>query len=75
MHVHAFGFAYTAAGRKGFVRLLIARGTDIEAKSDSENTPLHYAAAQGKKDVIGVLLQNNANVSTCNINHFNVNVL
>lgn len=39
------------------VSLLIARGADIESRGLNDWTPLHYAAACGRRDIVELLLQ------------------
>ncbi|GFZ13569.1 hypothetical protein Acr_23g0019540 [Actinidia rufa] len=48
------------SGLKELMRLLILKGAAIDVKSDA-GTPLHYAAAQGKKDSVKILLDKKAN--------------
>lgn len=42
------------------VQLLLKKGTSVEAKDDSGDTPLHYAARRGRKDVVKMLLDADA---------------
>ncbi|CAL5436790.1 unnamed protein product [Camellia sinensis] len=47
-------------GHKEFLRLLISKGAEVDAKSDS-GTPLQCAAAKGRKEAVKILLDRNAN--------------
>jgi len=47
--------------------LLIEAGANINIQDESGNTPLHYSAANGKKDVVKYLLENKADASIVNI--------
>jgi ankyrin repeat protein len=50
------------AGIEELLRLLISKGAKVDAISNC-GTPLHNAAAFGKKDSVRILLENGANVS------------
>jgi ankyrin repeat protein len=43
-------------------RLLLERGADINALSETRSTPLHLAAQDGRIEVVRVLLKHGANV-------------
>ncbi|MHC4604697.1 MAG: ankyrin repeat domain-containing protein, partial [Planctomycetota bacterium] len=45
------------------VRLLIARGADVNAKDNSGWTPLHQAAGGGHKDIVELLIEKGADVN------------
>lgn len=45
------------------MQLLISKGAVIEAESDG-GTPLHCAAALGRKEAVKILLDREANVSS-----------
>jgi ankyrin repeat protein len=45
------------------VKLLLTRGADANAKANNGGTPLHYAAANGYKDVAELLLASKADVN------------
>ena len=47
-------------GQLGVVKLLIARGANVRAKSPLGMTALHFAALAGKADAVKVLLANGA---------------
>ncbi|KAL7198680.1 hypothetical protein ACSBR2_021063 [Camellia fascicularis] len=47
-------------GHKEFLRLLISKGAEVDANSDS-GTPLQCAAAKGRKEAVKILLDRNAN--------------
>lgn len=49
------------------VKLLIEAGANINIQDESGNTPLHYSAANGKKDVVKYLLDNKADASIVNV--------
>jgi len=49
------------------VKLLVERGADINIQDESGNTPLHYAAVNGKKDVVRFLLDNKADAGIVNV--------
>lgn len=49
------------------VKLLIEAGANINIQDESGNTPLHYSAANGKKDVVKYLLENKADASIVNV--------
>jgi ankyrin repeat protein len=45
---------------------LLYKGANINVQDESGNTPLHYAAANGKKDMVALLLENQADPTTVN---------
>ncbi|KAL0003571.1 hypothetical protein SO802_017352 [Lithocarpus litseifolius] len=53
-------YSYTVAGNKRILRLLISKGGKVDAISNC-GTPLHNAAAHGKKDSVRILFENHAN--------------
>jgi uncharacterized protein len=48
------------------VKLLIEKGTNINAEDEGGNTALHFAAANGKKDIAKFLLENGAKSDVTN---------
>jgi ankyrin len=52
-----------STGNIDMVRLLLARGADIEAHDKAGATALHYAARVGHKDIAGLLIDNSADVN------------
>ena len=57
-------YAATVGGDKEVVKLLIAKGADVNAKAGiSEKTPLHEAASSGHKEVVELLIANGADVN------------
>jgi ankyrin repeat protein len=42
--------------------LLIDKGASLEAKGQNDSTPLHFAAREGKTDVVNLLLERGASV-------------
>jgi ankyrin repeat protein len=46
------------------VRLLIEQGADVNMSQAGGYTPLHQAAANGRADLIGILLEAGANPAT-----------
>ena len=54
-------YSYTVAGIKRILHLLISKGANVDAISN-HGTPLHNAAAHGKKDSVRILLENHADV-------------
>ncbi|KNA12819.1 hypothetical protein SOVF_122490 [Spinacia oleracea] len=53
--------AFTMAGRKDLVNLLITEGAAVDALSFTKGTPLLLAAAYSMKDAVKILLEHNAN--------------
>ena len=41
---------------------LLDAGADVNATDKNSNTPLHYAAGYGRKDVVEVLMKSGASV-------------
>ena len=46
--------------------LLLNKGANVNIQDESENTPLHYAACNSKKDIVALLIKNGANVNLTN---------
>jgi len=46
------------------VRCFLLRGADVNAKDEYGNTPLHFAAWHGHREVIEVLIDKGANVNS-----------
>jgi len=57
------GIEYQSASHRDVVKLMVAKGADINAKDYNGTTPLHEAAWSGHKDVVELLVDNGANVS------------
>lgn len=57
------GCCVCAYGQSGVVRLLIARGANINATGDRGNTTLHYAATMGYEEVVAFLVMQTAGIS------------
>jgi uncharacterized protein len=58
-----------AAVKSGFlsmVKLLISKGATVDGQDESGNTPLHFAAALGKKDIVKFLLDSKADTTLVN---------
>jgi hypothetical protein len=53
----------SARGYLQIVRLLVAKGADLEARNRSQKTPLHRAASHGHVQVVDFLAQSGANLS------------
>lgn len=45
------------------VKLLLDHKAEVDARTDLNRTPLHFAAAKGKFQVVFILLQYRANVN------------
>jgi len=41
----------------------LAAGADVNAKNRAENTPLHYAAVEGRKEIAELLIAKGADVN------------
>ena len=55
-----------SAGQIGVVKLHLAAGTDVNVKTVSFSTPLHYAAMHGYKEIAELLIAKGADVSAKN---------
>ena len=53
----------TIQDRKEVAELLIAKGSDVNAKNEEGYTPLHYAASNGHKEVTELLIAKGADVN------------
>lgn len=54
-------------GQKGIVQIFLKKGGINVNKRDAEgNTPLHYACLKGYRDIVNLLLDNDADVSIAN---------
>ncbi|KAF8243859.1 hypothetical protein K440DRAFT_636735 [Wilcoxina mikolae CBS 423.85] len=53
-------------GHEATVRLLLEKGTDIEAKAINERTALHFAAMSGHDAIVRLLLNRSANIQAQN---------
>ena len=51
------------SNKKEVVELLIAKGADVNAKSNRGETPLHLAAYNGHKEIVVLLIDASANVN------------
>ena len=51
-----------SAGQIGVVKLHLAAGTDVNVKTVSFSTPLHYAASGGHKEIVVRLIAEGADV-------------
>jgi len=60
-HVHALHQA-AANGDIDQVRILIAKGVDVNAHDDAKLTPLHYVAKSGIAEIVQLLLEAGADV-------------
>ena len=61
--------ALMTAARDGNIEVVkqhLAAGTDVNAKTGSGWTPLHYAAREGHKEITDLLLTNGADVNAKN---------
>jgi len=47
----------TACSHAEFARMLLERGTTIDAKGQYDRTPLHWAAGNGQTEVVRSLLE------------------
>ena len=52
-----------SAGQIGVVKLHLAAGTDVNVKTVSFSTPLHYAAMHGYKEIAELLIDKGADVN------------
>lgn len=48
------------------IKILLEYGSDVNAKDDYENTPLHWSAYGGKSDGIKILLDHGAKINIRN---------
>lgn len=55
------------SGHRVVVKTLLANGSDINARNNYGNTPLHFAVKD--KDIVKVLLENQADPNVLNISH------
>src|SRR5207245_9851476 len=53
-------------GHADLVKVLLDRGTDVNARNASGSTPLHDAALKGQTEVVRVLLEHGADVKAKN---------
>jgi ankyrin repeat protein len=51
------------AASRGVAELLLAGGAEVNARTGEGGTPLHYAAANGCKDVVELLLARGAEIN------------
>lgn len=56
-------FDYAAVGDIEKIKSLITEGADVNTKSQSDITALHWAVANGHKDIVELLLQKGADVN------------
>lgn len=59
-------YAAVLSGHKDVVEFLVAKGADVNAKSNDGYTSLHAAAADGYKDVVALLIAKGADVNARN---------
>ena len=53
-------------GQKSIVQIFLKKGSIDVNKRDAEgNTPLYYACLKGLRDIVGLLLDSDADVFTC----------
>ena len=50
-------------GNIGAVKQHLAAGTDVNAKTGLDATPLHFAAREGHKELVELLIANGADVN------------
>ena len=50
-------------GKTEVAKLLISKGADLEARSNTGSTPLHYAAFKGMTEVAKLLISKGADVN------------
>ena len=51
------------AEKNVIIKLLIAQGADVNAKTEGGDTPLHFAASMGHKEIAELLIANGADVN------------
>ncbi|KAJ5071393.1 cyclin-dependent kinase inhibitor 2c [Anaeramoeba ignava] len=56
-------FAIAKKASKKMIELLITKGADINAKTDKDETPLHFALSIYSKEVIEYLITNGADIN------------
>ena len=61
-------FAAHTISHASITKLLIKNGADVNVQNNQDETPLMYAAWNGKKDIVMLLLANDANVDKRNQN-------
>lgn len=50
--------------RESFAKFLISKGADVNARDKQGKTPLHYASANGYKDIVVLLISERADIFT-----------
>ena len=51
------------------VRRLLERGANVNARDNSQETPLHHAASRGNTEVAALLIEKGADVNARDMNH------